>query len=137
MIGFEALEGGEHRLAVRLHHAHATDRRAQRIGVHGQVVDAIERLYTINGVKGGFPSRSFERRGYKSDDKPWRRANHPEWDWKSTTSSDEAIRTALERASASMRNIRWFEVLSTRGHVENGKVAYWQVTLKVGFTLDE
>jgi hypothetical protein len=53
-------------------------------------MDAIERLYTINGVK-GFPSRSFERRGYKYDSKPWRRAGHPEWDWKSTTSSDEAI----------------------------------------------
>lgn len=53
-------------------------------------MDAMERLYTINGVK-GFPSRSFERRGYKYDDKPWRRAEHPEWDWKSTTSSDEAI----------------------------------------------
>lgn len=53
-------------------------------------MDAIERLYTINGVK-GFPSRSFERRGYKYDSKPWRRADHPEWDWKSTTSSDEAI----------------------------------------------
>ena len=51
---------------------------------------AIERLYTINGIK-GFPSRSFERRGYKYDSKPWRRAAHPEWDWKSTTSSDEAI----------------------------------------------
>jgi flavin-binding protein dodecin len=55
----------------------------------------------------------------------------------SKTSSDDAIRTAIERASVSMRNLRWFEVLSTRGHVENGKVAYWQVTLKVGFTLDE
>lgn len=53
-------------------------------------MDAMERLYTINGVK-GFPSRSFERRGYKYDDEPWRRASHPEWDWKSTTSSDEAI----------------------------------------------
>lgn len=53
-------------------------------------MEAMERLYTINGVK-GFPSRSFERRGYKYDDKPWRRAEHPEWDWKSTTSSDEAI----------------------------------------------
>jgi hypothetical protein len=39
----------------------------------------------------GFPSRSFERRGYKYEDEPWRRANDPEWDWKSTTSSDEAI----------------------------------------------
>ena len=54
-------------------------------------MDAMERLYSINGVKGGFPSRSFERRGYKYEDKPWRRAEDPEWDWKSTTSSDEAI----------------------------------------------
>ena len=53
-------------------------------------MDAMERLYTINGVK-GFPSRSFERTGYKYDDKPWRRSRDPEWDWKSTTSSDEAI----------------------------------------------
>lgn len=53
-------------------------------------MDAMERLYTINGVK-GFPSRSFERTGYKYNDKPWRRAKDPEWDWKSTTSSDEAI----------------------------------------------
>lgn len=55
-----------------------------------EAMEAIERLYSINGVK-GFPSRSFERRGYKYDSKPWRRAAHPEWDWKSTTSSDEAI----------------------------------------------
>ena len=53
-------------------------------------MDAMERLYTINKIK-GFPSRSFERRGYKYDDKAWRRAVDPEWDWKSTTSSDEAI----------------------------------------------
>ena len=53
-------------------------------------LDAMERLYTINKIK-GFPSRSFDRRGYKYDNWPWRRADHPEWDWKSTTSSDEAI----------------------------------------------
>lgn len=53
-------------------------------------LDAMERLYDINHVP-GFPSRSFERRGYKYQDKPWRRAEDPEWDWKSTTSSDEAI----------------------------------------------
>jgi hypothetical protein len=53
-------------------------------------MEAMERLYSINGVK-GFPSRSFERRGYKYHDEAWRRASHPEWDWKSTTSSDEAI----------------------------------------------
>ena len=51
---------------------------------------AMERLYTINKIP-GFPSRSFERRGYKYQDTPWRRADDPEWDWKSTTSSDEAI----------------------------------------------
>jgi len=53
-------------------------------------LDAMERLYTINSIP-GFPSRSFERRGYKYEEKPWRRAEDPEWDWKSTTSSDEAI----------------------------------------------
>jgi hypothetical protein len=53
-------------------------------------MEAMERLYDINPVP-GFPSRSFERRGYKYEDKPWRRADDPEWDWKSTTSSDEAI----------------------------------------------
>ncbi|WP_428664896.1 hypothetical protein [Runella sp.] len=53
-------------------------------------LEAMERLYSINGVP-GFPSRSFERTGYKFQDKPWRRASDPEWDWKSTTSSDEVI----------------------------------------------
>ncbi|MBK8884944.1 MAG: hypothetical protein IPN67_22125 [Bacteroidales bacterium] len=53
-------------------------------------LDAMERLYTINEIP-GFPSRSFERRGYKYADEAWRRARDPEWDWKSTTSSDEAI----------------------------------------------
>ena len=53
-------------------------------------LDAMERLYTINKIP-GFPSRSFDRRGYKYDNWPWRRADDPEWDWKSTTSSDEAI----------------------------------------------
>lgn len=55
----------------------------------------------------------------------------------STTSSDDAVRTAIERASATMRNIRWFQVIESRGHVENGKIAHWQVTLKVGFTLED
>lgn len=54
-------------------------------------LDALERLYTINPLKSGFPSRSFERSGYNSTDKPWRKTDDPEWDWKSTTSSDEAI----------------------------------------------
>jgi hypothetical protein len=54
-------------------------------------LDALERLYTINPMKSGFPSRSFERAGYNVGDEPWRATEDPEWDWKSTTSSDEAI----------------------------------------------
>jgi hypothetical protein len=54
-------------------------------------LDAMERLYSVNGLNSGFPSRSFLRRGYKYSDPAWRRAPDPEWDWKSTTSSDEAI----------------------------------------------
>lgn len=54
-------------------------------------LEAIERLYTINPMKSGFPSRSYERTGYNDRDKKWRPAEDPEWDWKSTTSSDEAI----------------------------------------------
>ena len=54
-------------------------------------LDAMERLYTINPLKSGFPSRSFQRSGYNDHDQPWRPTDDPEWDWKSTTSSDEAI----------------------------------------------
>jgi hypothetical protein len=54
-------------------------------------LDALERLYTINPLKSGFPSRSFERAGYNKNSEPWRPTDDPEWDWKSTTSSDEAI----------------------------------------------
>ena len=53
----------------------------------------------------------------------------------SSTSSDDAIRVAIEKASESIREIRWFEVLDTRGHVEGGKIKHWQVTIKVGFTV--
>jgi flavin-binding protein dodecin len=54
----------------------------------------------------------------------------------SKTSCDDAIRTAIAHASKTVRNIRWFHVIETRGHVNDGKVEYWQVTLKVGFTLE-
>ena len=50
--------------------------------------------------------------------------------------ADHAIRNAIEKASASLRHLRWFEVLQTRGHIEGGKVVHFQVTLKIGFTLD-
>ena len=55
----------------------------------------------------------------------------------SRTSCDDAVRNALRRASRTVRNLKWFEVLETRGQVEGGDVAHWQVTIKAGFTLDE
>ncbi len=53
----------------------------------------------------------------------------------SPTGIEDAIQTAIARASATIDNIRWFEVLETRGHVEGGKVSHYQVTIKVGFTV--
>ena len=55
----------------------------------------------------------------------------------SPASSDEAVRNAIARASATMRNLRWFEITQTRGHIEDGKIGHWQVTVKIGFTLDD
>jgi dodecin len=55
----------------------------------------------------------------------------------SPAGTDEAVRNAIARASATMRNLRWFEITQTRGHIEDGTIAHWQVTVKVGFTLDE
>ncbi len=54
----------------------------------------------------------------------------------STEGTDQAIENALSKAADSIRNIDWFEVTETRGHVVDGKVAHWQVVLKVGFRLD-
>ncbi|HST30531.1 MAG TPA: dodecin [Chthoniobacterales bacterium] len=49
---------------------------------------------------------------------------------------EEAVKNALSRAKKTVRNMRWFEITETRGHLEEGKVADWQVTMKVGFTLE-
>lgn len=54
----------------------------------------------------------------------------------SPLSIEQAVDNAINKASQSIHNLRWFEVTDTRGHIENGKVAHWQVTMKVGFTLD-
>lgn len=54
----------------------------------------------------------------------------------SPKSVEDAIQTAITRASKTIRNIKWVEMLEQRGHVEEGKVRHWQVTMKVGFTLD-
>lgn len=55
----------------------------------------------------------------------------------STKSIEEAVQNALTRASATVRNMRWFQVIETRGSINNAQVAHWQVTIKIGFTLDE
>lgn len=55
----------------------------------------------------------------------------------STESADAAIRNAIARAEKTLRNLDWFEVLETRGHIDNGRVAHFQVRLRVGFRLDE
>jgi flavin-binding protein dodecin len=47
------------------------------------------------------------------------------------------VRNAITRASATMHNLRWFEVTDTRGHIADGKIDHWLVTVKIGFTLDE
>jgi flavin-binding protein dodecin len=55
----------------------------------------------------------------------------------SPVSSDDAIRAAIDTASRTLRHMDWFEVVQTRGHLVDGKVAHFQVTLKVGFRLED
>jgi dodecin len=55
----------------------------------------------------------------------------------SETSIEDAIKNAISRASKTIREMKWFEVVQTRGHIENGTVGHYQVTLRVGFTLEE
>ncbi len=54
----------------------------------------------------------------------------------SATSIEDAVRIAIERAGKTIRNMSWFEVVETRGFVENNQIAYWQVTVKIGFTVE-
>jgi len=62
---------------------------------------------------------------------------HIELTGSSPQSSDDAVRVALMKASRTLRNMHWFEVTETRGHIVDGKVAHWQVSLRVGFTLED
>jgi flavin-binding protein dodecin len=55
----------------------------------------------------------------------------------STNSIEDAVQSAIDRASSTLENVRWFEVVETRGQVESGRVTRYQVTLKLGFTLRE
>jgi len=55
----------------------------------------------------------------------------------SETSIEDAISTAVAQASKTVRNMDWFEVVQTRGHIKNGNIGHYQVTLKIGFTLEK
>ncbi len=54
----------------------------------------------------------------------------------SDKSIEDAVSSAIGRANKTIRNLRWFELIQTRGHIENGNIAHFQVTLKVGFTME-
>ena len=54
----------------------------------------------------------------------------------SSVSIEEAVNNAIAKAHETVRNIQWFTITETRGHVVEGKVAHWQVSLKIGFTLE-
>ena len=55
----------------------------------------------------------------------------------STTSMEDAVKNAIAKAAKTVRQMQWFQVLETRGHIEEGVVSHWQVTVKVGFTLED
>ena len=55
----------------------------------------------------------------------------------SETSVEDAVRNAVRRAAKTIHNLKWFEIGEVRGHIDNGEVAHWQVTVKIGFTLDD
>lgn len=61
---------------------------------------------------------------------------HIELTGSSPESIEQAVQNAIERASRTVHNMRWFEVRDTRGQITDGRVEYWQVTVVVGFTLD-
>jgi hypothetical protein len=55
----------------------------------------------------------------------------------STTSIEDAVEKAIRRADKTIKDLRWFQVIETRGNIEKGKVQHWQVTVKVGFTVND
>jgi len=55
----------------------------------------------------------------------------------SPNSIEEAVQNAVQQAAKTIRNMRWFEVVETRGQIENEQVVHWQVTVKIGFTIDD
>lgn len=61
---------------------------------------------------------------------------HIELTGSSPDSIEDAVGKAIAKAGKTMRNMHWFQVVDTRGHIVDGKVAHWQVTIKIGFTLE-
>jgi flavin-binding protein dodecin len=62
---------------------------------------------------------------------------HIELTGSSKNSIEEAIQNAVVKANESVRNMRWFQMIDLRGHIDNGNVSHWQVTIKIGFTLED
>lgn len=54
----------------------------------------------------------------------------------SKSSPEDAVRTAIQKAARTVHNLRWFKVIETRGHIEGDRIAHWQVTVELGFTLE-
>ena len=55
----------------------------------------------------------------------------------SSSTVEDAVQNAIAKAAKTMRNMQWFQVMETRGHIADNKVAHWQVTLKIGFRLED
>lgn len=55
----------------------------------------------------------------------------------SNQSIEDAVKNAISKASESVRNMRWFQILETRGQIDKNQVQYWQVTIKIGFTIED
>ena len=55
----------------------------------------------------------------------------------STDSIEDAVQNAIRKAAKTVRKMQWFQILETRGHITEGNVSHWQVSLKVGFTLED
>jgi flavin-binding protein dodecin len=62
---------------------------------------------------------------------------HIELTGSSKNSVEEAVQNAVAKANESVRNMRWFQMVDLRGHIDNGIVSHWQVTIKIGFTLED
>jgi len=54
----------------------------------------------------------------------------------SKTGIEDAVKNAITKAAESVHNLRWFQIVDSRGYIENDAVSYWQVTLKIGFTVE-